>query len=116
MPERTLDFGCTGGSLTEEYTIEFPKNVKIVALPKDVHLPGGTERYDATYRQDNSAFPGLPWAHRIDMAQKSVAGYWQQTIGLLPTTDFSYGGPLTELAMTGVIALKMPGTKLRYMW
>ena len=29
-------------------------------------------------------------------------------------SDFSYGGPLTELAMLGVIALKMPGTKLAW--
>jgi hypothetical protein len=29
-------------------------------------------------------------------------------------SDFSYGGPLTELAMIGVIALKMPGTKLQW--
>jgi predicted dehydrogenase len=29
-------------------------------------------------------------------------------------SDFSYGGPLTELAMLGVIALKMPGTKLEW--
>jgi predicted dehydrogenase len=29
-------------------------------------------------------------------------------------SDFSYGGPLTELAMLGVIALKFPGTKLEW--
>ncbi|MBP7049992.1 MAG: Gfo/Idh/MocA family oxidoreductase [Phycisphaerae bacterium] len=29
-------------------------------------------------------------------------------------SDFSYGGPLTELAMLGVIAIKMPGTKLQW--
>ena len=29
-------------------------------------------------------------------------------------SDFSYGGPLTEIAMVGVIALKMPGTKLEW--
>ncbi|MCL5279510.1 MAG: Gfo/Idh/MocA family oxidoreductase [Planctomycetes bacterium] len=29
-------------------------------------------------------------------------------------SDFSYGGPLTELAMLGVIALKLPGTKLQW--
>ena len=29
-------------------------------------------------------------------------------------SDFSYGGPLTELAMLGVIALKLPGTKLAW--
>ena len=59
----------------------------------------GIDYYDATYRQDNSAFPGLPWAHRIDMAQKSVAGYWQQTIGLLPTTDVSYGGRVQRTSL-----------------
>ncbi|MCL5279511.1 MAG: Gfo/Idh/MocA family oxidoreductase [Planctomycetes bacterium] len=29
-------------------------------------------------------------------------------------SDFSYGGPLAELAMLGIIALKMPGTKLQW--
>ncbi len=29
-------------------------------------------------------------------------------------SDFSYGGPLTELAMLGIIALKMLGTKLQW--
>jgi len=29
-------------------------------------------------------------------------------------SDFSYGGPLTEIAMLGVIALKMPGMKLEW--
>ncbi len=29
-------------------------------------------------------------------------------------SDFSYGGPLTEIALLGVIAIKMPGTKLEW--
>lgn len=29
-------------------------------------------------------------------------------------SDFSYGGPLTELAMLGVIAIKLPGRKLQW--
>ncbi|MFH1716718.1 MAG: Gfo/Idh/MocA family oxidoreductase [Planctomycetota bacterium] len=29
-------------------------------------------------------------------------------------SDFSYGGPLTEIAMLGVVALKMPGMKLEW--
>ena len=29
-------------------------------------------------------------------------------------SDFSYGGPLTEIAMLGVVALKMPSTKLQW--
>lgn len=54
MPEPKLDFVCLGDILTEEYTIEFPKNVKIIALPKDVHLVGSLVRYDATYHQEGS--------------------------------------------------------------
>ena len=34
---------------------------------------------------------GTPPIHTYDLSQRTLAGYWQQTIGLLPTTDFSYG-------------------------
>ncbi len=39
---------------------------------------------------------------------------WLQAIrnGTKAGSDFSYGGPLTEIAMLGVIAIKLPGTKL----
>jgi predicted dehydrogenase len=41
---------------------------------------------------------------------------WLQAIrnGTKAGSDFSYGGPLTELAMLGVIAIKMAGTKLAW--
>jgi len=41
---------------------------------------------------------------------------WLQAIrsGGTAGSDFSYGGPLTELAMLGVIAIKMLGTKLEW--
>ncbi len=41
---------------------------------------------------------------------------WLQAIrnGTKAGSDFSYGGPLTELAMLGVIAIKLPGTKLEW--
>jgi predicted dehydrogenase len=41
---------------------------------------------------------------------------WLQAIreGKKAGSDFSYGGPLTEIAMLGVIALKLPGTKLEW--
>ena len=31
---------------------------------------------------------------------KSLAAYWQQTIGILPTTDFSYGGRIQQTSVT----------------
>ena len=51
----------------------------------------GIDYYDATFHQDRGAFKGLAPFHRYDLAQQTLAGYWQQSIGLLPTTDFSYG-------------------------
>jgi len=41
---------------------------------------------------------------------------WLQAIknGTKAGSDFSYGGPLTELAMLGVIAIKMAGAKLEW--
>ena len=48
-----------------------------------------------------------------------VAGHahdWLQAVrnGTQAGSDFSYGGPLTEIAMLGVIAIKLPGTKLEW--
>jgi len=41
---------------------------------------------------------------------------WLQAIkeGRKAGSDFSYGGPLTEIALLGVIAIKLPGTKLEW--
>lgn len=41
---------------------------------------------------------------------------WLQAIkhGTRSGSDFSYGGPLTEIALLGVIATKLPGTKLEW--
>jgi hypothetical protein len=41
---------------------------------------------------------------------------WLQAIrnGTQAGSDFSYGGPLTELAMLGVIAIKLAGRKLEW--
>lgn len=54
MPERTLNYTCYGGIITEEYTIDLPANVKIIALPKDIHRANNAERYDSTYRQKDN--------------------------------------------------------------
>jgi predicted dehydrogenase len=48
-----------------------------------------------------------------------VAGHHQDFIeaikkGRKAGSDFSYGGPLTELAMIGIIAMKLTGTKLQW--
>lgn len=54
LPERTLDFTCSGNISAEEYTLIFPKNVKIMALPKETHLDDGRVKYDSQYRLDGN--------------------------------------------------------------
>lgn len=54
----------------------------------------GLDYYDADYHSKRSQFQGQPAIHVYDLQQRSVAGYWQQTLAVLPTTDFSYGGRL----------------------
>jgi iron complex outermembrane receptor protein len=51
----------------------------------------GIDYYDATYHSDRPEFRGAPPIHVYDLSQQTLAGYWQHTIGLLPSTDFSYG-------------------------
>ncbi|MGX7743225.1 TonB-dependent receptor [Rhodopseudomonas parapalustris] len=52
----------------------------------------GLDYYDATYDSDRGQYRGTPPVHVYNLSQKTLAGYWQQTIAVLPSTDFSYGG------------------------
>ena len=60
----------------------------------------GIDYYDATFSQQRSAFRGLPADHTYDLSQQTVAGYWQQSLGLLPTTDFSYGARVQNTSLS----------------
>ena len=42
----------------------------------------------------------LPPIHTYDLSQQTLAGYWQQTVGLLPTTDFSYGARVQNTSLS----------------
>ena len=60
----------------------------------------GIDYYDAKYNSDRSKSNGLPPIHAYDLSQRTVAGYWQQTIGILPTTDFSYGARVQNMSLS----------------
>jgi len=72
-------------SLTPRLSI---KNL-ILGMPSSILT--GIDYYNATFHSDRSQFRGFPPIHVFDLQQQTLGGYWQQTIGLLPTTDFSYG-------------------------
>ncbi|HEX9450199.1 MAG TPA: TonB-dependent receptor [Burkholderiales bacterium] len=73
-------------SITPRLSIKNP----ILGLPSNILT--GIDYYDATYHSNRSEFNGFPPIHVYDLSQQTLGGYWQQTIGVLPTTDFSYGG------------------------
>ena len=72
-------------SLTPRLSIKNP----ILGIPSNILT--GIDYYDATYHSNRSQFNGFLPIHVYDLSQQTLAGYWQQTVGLLPTTDFSYG-------------------------
>jgi iron complex outermembrane recepter protein len=73
-------------SLTPRLNI---KNV-IAGMPSTILT--GIDYYDATYHSERPEFKGSPPIHIYDLSQQTLAAYWQQSIAILPTTDFSYGG------------------------
>ena len=72
-------------SLTPRLSIKNP----VLGMPSSILT--GIDYYDATYHSNRSEFNGFPPIHVYDLNQQTLAGYWQQTVGLLPSTDFSYG-------------------------
>ncbi|HEY2211426.1 MAG TPA: TonB-dependent receptor [Bradyrhizobium sp.] len=80
-----VDTALQTWSLTPRLSIKNP----IFGTPSTILT--GIDYYDATYHSNRSQFNGFPPIHVYDLSQQTLAGYWQQTVGLLPTTDFSYG-------------------------
>jgi iron complex outermembrane receptor protein len=89
-------------SLTPRLSI---KNV-MFGLPSSILT--GIDYYDATFHQERPEFKGTPPIHTYDLSQRTLAGYWQQTIGLLPTTDFSYGARVQNTALSARDRLNDP--------
>jgi iron complex outermembrane receptor protein len=59
-------------------------------------LIAGIDFYDNTYGSDRSVELSDPPNHRFDLTQRTFAGYIQETIALLPTTDVAVGARLQE--------------------
>lgn len=89
-----VDAKLQTSSLTPRVSI---KNV-VFGMPSNILT--GIDFYDATFHQNRGAFVGAPPIHMYDLSQQTVAAYWQQTIGFLPTTDFSYGGRIQHFSLT----------------
>jgi iron complex outermembrane receptor protein len=88
----TISFASTyNDAALQTWSITPRLSVKntIFGLPSTILT--GVDYYDSTFNQQRGAFKGVPPIHIYDLTQQTLAGYWMHTIGLLPTTDFSYG-------------------------
>jgi iron complex outermembrane receptor protein len=81
------------------------KNV-IFGLPSAIVT--GVDYYDATFHSERPEFKGTPPIHVYDLSQRTLAGYWQQTIGVLSTTDFSYGARVQNTSLSARDLLNNP--------
>ena len=70
----------------------------IFGMPSNILT--GIDFYDYGYTQDHRNVQGAIPIHTYDLSQQTLAAYWMQTIGLLPSTDFSYGGRIQTTNVT----------------
>lgn len=71
-------------------------SIKNVLFGMPSQILTGIDYYDATFHQERPTDRGLPPIHTYDLQQQTLAGYFQQTIGLLPSTNFSYGARVQQ--------------------
>jgi iron complex outermembrane receptor protein len=75
-------------------------SVKNMLLGMPSQLLTGVDYYDASFQQNRGAGQGLaPW-HAYDLRQQTVAGYFQHTLGVAPTTEISYGARVQNVRLS----------------
>lgn len=88
----TISFASTyNDAALQTWSITPRLSVKNVALGMPSTILTGIDYYDSTFREARGAYQGVDPYHIYNIEQQTVAAYWQHTIGVLPTTDFSYG-------------------------
>ncbi|MCL2716850.1 MAG: TonB-dependent receptor [Alphaproteobacteria bacterium] len=75
-------------------------SVRNVLFGMKSSLLAGIDYYDATYRQDAGAYPGLAPQHIYDLKQQTLAGYFQHTLDLTSATRLSWGARLQEVSLS----------------
>jgi iron complex outermembrane receptor protein len=75
-------------------------NIKNVMFGVNSTILTGIDYYDADYHSERPLFRGAAPIHVYDLGQQSLAAYWQQTLGLLPSTDLSYGARVQRTSLT----------------
>jgi iron complex outermembrane receptor protein len=88
-PSRAPSSGVDTSLTTASFTPRLNLNSNFGGLPWKA--TGGFDYYRAEYGSDRPLALSSPPIHRFDLAQTSMAGYWQHTLSVLPSTDISGG-------------------------
>ncbi|HYM34962.1 MAG TPA: TonB-dependent receptor, partial [Steroidobacteraceae bacterium] len=83
---------------TVSFTPRFIGRHDLFGMPSKVI--GGLDYYDATLRANRGTELSDPPIHRYDLIQRSIAIYWQQTLGITPKTDVSWGARLQQTSLS----------------
>jgi len=75
-------------------------SVKSLLLGMPSQLLTGIDYYDASFQQNRGAGQGLAAWHNYVLRQQTVAGYFQHTLGVTPTTDVSYGARVQIISLS----------------
>lgn len=93
FPGNYVDTDLTTYSITPRLNITNP----LFGLPSRILT--GIDYYDANYKSNRPQAQGGMPVHIYDLQQQSLGAYWQQTVGILSTTDFSYGGRIQRISL-----------------
>lgn len=97
----TISFASTyNDAALQTWSITPRLSVKNVMLGMPSTILTGIDYYDSTFREARGAYQGVDPYHIYNIEQQTVAGYWQHTLGLLPTTDFSYGARVQNTSVS----------------
>ncbi len=84
----------TTGAVTPRANI----NIDLFGLPAKITT--GVDYYNSSLDAKRSVALTDPPYHTYDLNQQSAAIYWQQTVGILPTTDISFGARLQQTRLS----------------
>jgi len=82
------------GLIAYSFTPRFIAQSSVLGLPTKVIA--GIDFYDATLNASRGAKLSDPPVHRFKLLQQSYGLYWQQTTGVTPSTDVSWGARLQQ--------------------
>lgn len=98
LPLSTFAFRYVDAKL-QTWSLTPRLSIKNAVFDMPSNILTGIDYYDAAFRQNRSEVNGAPPIHMYDLSQRTLAAYWQQSIGFLPTTDFSYGGRIQRMSL-----------------